>query len=102
MNMLDQYALASIMEHWLEMSLSSIVIFLGVVTAILTDQAYVPYPVVFPRGGLCLSVYIPPPFLPQVTFILTEDSPNDPPKIHVTTSHRIPTRENIDLWRISR
>ena len=28
----------------------------------LTNQAYVPYIVVFPRGGLCLSVYIPPPF----------------------------------------
>lgn len=28
----------------------------------LTNQAYVPYPVVFPRGGLCLSAYVPPLF----------------------------------------
>ena len=27
----------------------------------LANQAYVPQPVVFPCGGLCLSVYIPPP-----------------------------------------
>ena len=30
----------------------------------LTNQAYVPYPVVFPCGGLCLSVYFSPLFPP--------------------------------------